>query len=257
MGQKKKEVEDHLNKLNEIKDEVRKYWASCNNDCRMLSIIINASKFMFQINMFISPTENSDCEKLNIVYMIISLIVAAIQFLSFQDKYGVEFSYYAIILLLAVSALRLLDFENTKPHLDMVSWNIILMINIFENVLFIAMLGIMFANHKYNKVCLMVTICFSFVCICFGISDPKNLTQDLKKTIILIPYMLLTMIYVKYIARHFPSLIEVILQKSMLCRKFKDVFDNHDETVLFVNKKGKSVNYANYLFFREFNDDLL
>ena len=93
--------------------------------------------------------------------------------------------------------------------------------NTIGNVSFIAMLGLMFANYKYNKICLMINIFFSFICISFGVSSYERIYEDLKKTIIFAPYMVVGIVYINYMARHFPILIGLIIKKSKLNSKFK------------------------------------
>ena len=83
--------------------------------------------------------------------MVITVISAIIQYLSFKPKYGVEFCYYSILIQVARVALRMMDFENTKNNQDKHSWNKILLINAVGNTAYIVMLSLMFANKKYNK----------------------------------------------------------------------------------------------------------
>ena len=124
------------------------------------------------------------------------------------------------------------------------------MIAVIGNASFIAMLALMFANHKYNKVCLMLMISITYVCIAFGICSFQNTREDIKQSAVLIPYMIIGVVYINYMARHFPTLIDVIIKKNQQNSKFKQIFDNLDETVFIVNKNKIQIGYANNFFFK-------
>ena len=50
------------------------------------------------------------------------------------------------------------------------------------------------------------------------------------------------------VGRHIPDMILMIFQKDKL-KKFKQIFDNLDETIIIININEDSIKYVNFSFF--------
>ena len=179
--------------------------------------------------------------------MILSFIIFTIIALSYKSNYGVRFSYYALIITLFRAAFRLLDFEKTKVGMEGIVWEFTLISYTSFNYFWIAIISIMFANYKYNKLIMILCLSFTIVCNCFGISTSNM--EDNKIMIYYIPFYILQLVYVMYLGRHIPDMIKLILKKSKFYNKFKQIYDSLDETIMIINKKNYSVEYMNDFFF--------
>ena len=120
------------------------------------------------------PKENSYQFQYNIFYMVLSIIVYVIISFSYKKDYGVRFSYYALIIILFRLAFRLLDFEKTKVGMEGIVWEFTLVNYVSFIYFWIAIIAIMFANYKYNKIMMAICLVFTQVCFCVGISSLDN-----------------------------------------------------------------------------------
>ena len=92
---------------------------------------------------------------------------------------------------------------------------------------------------------------FFYFCICMNL---YKLEGNKLHMLILVPYFVLTVILSQQIARHFPVFIEMILTKKKENKKFKQIFDNFDETTLIINKTKCSLQYVNNCFYAKFKE---
>ena len=165
------------------------------------------------------PIENSKQVTYNIFYMILTFIVFIVIGLSYKQNYGVRFSYYALIITLLRASFRLLDLEQTRDELKGIVWEFTLISYTSFNYFWIAIISIMFANYKYNKLMMILCLSFTIVCNCVGISS--NNMEDNKIMMYYIPFYILQLVYVMYLGRHIPDMIKLILKKSNFYNKFK------------------------------------
>lgn len=116
------------------------------------------------------------------------------------------------------------------------------------NYFWIAIISIMFANYKYNKLMMSICLVFTIVCYCVGISSSDNM-KDNAIMMFYIPMYILQIVYVMYLGRHIPDMIKLILKKSQFYNKFKQIYDNIDETIMIINKNNYSIEYMNDFFY--------
>ena len=57
-----------------------------------------------------------------------------------------------------------------------------------------------------------------------------------------------------YVGRHIPKMLDLLLQKGKFNKKFKQIFDNLDETILIINNSNQSIEYMNKFFFIQFKE---
>lgn len=57
-----------------------------------------------------------------------------------------------------------------------------------------------------------------------------------------------------FLGRHIPDMIRLILKKSNFYNKFKQIYDNLDETIIIINKNNYSIEYMNDYFFKQFKE---
>ena len=111
--------------------------------------------------------KDSDQRIVNSGYMAWTAIIFVFLGISFKDKYGVEFCYPGIIMLILRQIVWVHDFENTKQVIGKENWNIIMTNQIAFCSFFIPIISIMFGNRNYNKFvtssCLFCVVVFSNV----------------------------------------------------------------------------------------------
>ena len=57
------------------------------------------------------------------------------------------------------------------------------------------------------------------------------------------------------VGRHIPDMILLIFQKDKL-KKFKQIFDNLDESIFIIDTRNSQIKYANNFFYKQFKDIL-
>lgn len=57
--------------------------------------------------------------------------------------------------------------------------------------------------------------------------------------------------------RHIPNMITSIFNKAKLNSKFKQIFDNLEETILIINVENYSLSYVNNYFYMQFKDIII
>ena len=80
---------------------------------------------VIQLKQVVFPDENSNQQRINIAYTVITFLIFINLALSFRKEYGIKFSYLSIIALLIRVPIRLLDFENMRPNIDDSEWNLL------------------------------------------------------------------------------------------------------------------------------------
>ena len=97
------------------KEEIEKYWYKTNSDLRICTIFGNTTSLIMIIKSLIKPTTDLPNERLvNAGYLVYSILVQVIIYLSFKPKFGIEFAHYACHLCLLRFAFRIMDLEGTK-----------------------------------------------------------------------------------------------------------------------------------------------
>ena len=109
----------------------------------------------------------------------------------------------------------------------------------------------MFANKKSTKFLVPMIIIITMICMFIGLQkDPSKfeLIGEHKKAIV---FYIIFIILTFFAGRHIPDMIKIIQIKEKL-GKFKQIFDNLDETILIVNTKGTNIKYVNNSFSTQF-----
>ena len=92
-----------------------------------------------------------------------------------------------------------------------------------------------------------------FTIFCFSIA---SFNEDFKTSYIItyIPGMILGTAFPFLFGRHFPKLIERVINQGKLNNKFKQIFDKLDESIIIMNTNDKIITYVNDYFYHQFKD---
>ena len=63
--------------------------------------------------------------------------------------------------------------------------------------------------------------------------------------IVNIPAFVMQVGIVFLLGRHIPNMLDLIVQKGKFNKKFKQIYDNFDETILIVDRRNYSLEYIN------------
>ena len=145
--------------------------------------------------------------------MVFTMIAYIIFALSFKAKYGVKFSYYGIIIVLIRQAMRLQDFENTKPEMKDIDWHFLVLYQSCINSAMIPIVAILFQNVKYNKVMTVLCLIWTIVCGATGVLKGQDFEFDsimIKYT----PFYCFQTVVIAMVGRHIPNILELIASKK-------------------------------------------
>ena len=121
----KSDIGQSKNKKVNEEEGLKKYWESCNNDCRIITICLQFSFFVFQIKGIFFPIEGSNQRVVNMGYMLLTFVCILLIYLSYRKKNGSYYIYVSMVLATIRSSGRLLDFEKTRDKLSDIQWNLL------------------------------------------------------------------------------------------------------------------------------------
>ena len=102
----------------------------------------------------------------------------------------------------------------------------------------------------YKKIIWAIFIISVFACEFIGVTLGVENFKITQQVFVSIPAIgILTYIMTQKMGRHIPNMILLIFQKDKL-KKFKQIFDNLDETIIIINIKEDSIKYVNFNFYQ-------
>ena len=114
-------------------------------------------------------------------------------------------------------------------------WNVLRFNQILSTAVLLEVMVFMFGNYKYNNISIMLGFLFLEVC---GYYSNIDHNEDFPYLWIFLfsPPNIVIMIGQYIFGRHIPQAIGNILKKKNIASKFKQIFDNLDETIFIINK---------------------
>ena len=170
-------------------------------------------------------------------YSLISVVQIFIIGLSFTEKFGVKFSYYGLILLMCRCIFRWFDIDETKKNWTHYEW---ISMVIFQSSGMFFILGLapfMYANVKTNKFILPLVYIFATISIVFAINDENHFKIYCHHFVF---HIFIFLFFLYFINNKMPEFYALLLEKRRQ-EKFKQIFDNLEETILIVDRKDNSI----------------
>lgn len=194
--------------------------------------------------------------------MVFTVIAYAILILSFRKKYGVTFSYYGIVIVIIRQTARLLDLENTKSLMKRPDWDAMFVFQVAINCIMISTMTIMFQNYKHNKKVVICCLIQTIICVSVGIASGQEFNIQSSFILHNLPFYIFSVLLIVllgtaivfYLGRHIPQMLDLIIKKGKFNKKFKQIYDNFDETIIIINKNNFKFEYMNDKFYVQFKE---